>query len=167
MRSRGKSALVLAAAVAVMAALVATVLLSSVGSPATAETASVPPWLQERALTLVTEGCQDANPSAVYWKLTTVGEYHVASRQWDPEAEDPGADTDAVSANSARSVYVVVAHGDFTYGWAHIRDGSSLPTGHTLVVVYDLESQVMAELNLLGSDVDAESALGSMNDMTP
>jgi hypothetical protein len=138
-----------------LAALAVVGVAVGIGTAATADTPAAPAWLQEKALHLVTVVCKDPDPASIAWKSATAGQYARA-------AQEPGA---TVSAHdSGVALYVVVAHGDFTYTAAHLeRADGPLPTGHTLILAFDPNSQVVTDLTLVGGDVDAESVLGSMS----
>jgi hypothetical protein len=152
--SRRRRLLLCLLGLAALAGVAAGVVLS-VGPAATAATPTAPAWLQEKALHLVTVVCKDSNPTSISWKSATAGQYARA-------VQEPGATVS--EQDSGVALYVVVAHGDFTYTAAHLeRADAPLPTGHTLIVAFDPDSQVVTDLTLIGADVNAESVLGTMS----
>lgn len=162
MRLLSKRRAILASAVA-LAALTAA-LIGGLGlgasSGATGGAATAPDWLQEKATELVTVVCCDPSPASVSWQLATAGKYAQAAAITDATADAAAG----AAADSGRPLYVVVAHGDFTYTAAHLESADApLPHGQTLVVAFDPETHIMTDLSLLGPDANAETALGAMN----
>ena len=140
-------------------------------SGATGGTTTAPDWLQAKTTQLVTVVCCDPKPASVSWQLATAGKYAQAAALTDATADAAATDATADAAagaptDSGRPLYVVVAHGDFTYTAAHLESaGAPLPHGQTLVVAFDPETHIMTDLSLLGPDTKAEAALGAMNPM--
>ncbi|HJW74327.1 MAG TPA: hypothetical protein VJ787_01475 [Thermoleophilia bacterium] len=158
--SKGRALLACVLAAAALAAALIGGLGLSASSGATGDAVTAPSWLQEKATRLVTVALNEPSPAAVSWQLATAGQYARATAIAGVAAE--------ATTDSARPLYVVVARGDFTYTAAHLESADvPPPTGQTLVVAYDPETQVMSDLTLMGPDDDPEASLGALNSLLP
>jgi len=152
--------LLLAVVAAGLAAAIALAMATMFGSSqAGAETQTAPSWLQQ-ASTGILATCSDPHPASVKWALATGAQFEAASLGHAiPTSATLGAASDT-------QLYVVVAHGNFTYTAAKLPSGDTpVPTGRTLIVAFDPGTHIMTELSLLVDDVDAEAAIGATGSM--
>jgi len=134
LRAPVKRRVVLFAVITTILMAVAAFLTSGCGASSAAAEASAAPdppaWLLED-MTRQARNCGDAHASA-WWTLTTAGKAVAVE----------GGDSDELSSNADRPVYVYVIHGDFTRWLWSLPAGGPAPKYSWVVVILDAKSHI-------------------------